>query len=275
MRGDRDARRLTQDQDSRRRYYDHVHYSADETRQRAERKLSVADPWYRLIIDLLERNDFPLGGRRVLEVGCGLGGFSLHLARQEAGVTALDFSHSAVSSAAALAVSAPNGGIHPRFLTADARRLPFRDATFDLVVCAETLEHTFALRECMREFARVCAPGGGVAVTVPNSLVSLPLDSVVSAVGVGQPQSPVNYFTVRRAAAAAGFRVVDGFGTNFCRLMFSEDVLPPVVRRVTERIGASVEPRMHRGHPLWVLAAGTVGLLLEKADGRPPRRPAE
>jgi SAM-dependent methyltransferase len=52
----------------------------------------------------------------------------------------------------------------------DAYRLPFADATFDVVVAAEILEHLPADTTAMAELARVLKPGGRLAVTVPRWL---------------------------------------------------------------------------------------------------------
>lgn len=248
----------------RRRYYDEVHYSAEEVAARAERKLSVSDPWYRLINDFLARQDYDVAGRRVLEVGCGLGGFCLHLTGAGARVIGVDFSTSAALAAHGLALEQGSGPPPPTYAVADARRLPFADRSFDLVVCAETLEHTFDLEGSVREIARVCAPGGLVALTVPNSLLGLPVDLAVTALGIGQPQVPVNFFRLRRAATLAGLNLLDAYGTNFARNMYSEDVLPPIYRKVTERVGAVVEKGLSRRNPMWIAAAGTVGVLLTR-----------
>lgn len=50
---------------------------------------------------------------------------------------------------------------------ADITRLPFADATFDLVVCYHVLEHIPDDRRAIAELARVLAPGGVALVQVP------------------------------------------------------------------------------------------------------------
>ena len=53
-------------------------------------------------------------------------------------------------------------------LVADGQRLPFADATFDYVICAETLEHDTAPWLTANEIYRVTKTGGLVIVTVPG-----------------------------------------------------------------------------------------------------------
>ena len=50
-----------------------------------------------------------------------------------------------------------------RFVTFDGERLPFGDASFDLVYCKQVLEHVEHPRELLAEVARVLAPGGHLA----------------------------------------------------------------------------------------------------------------
>ena len=47
--------------------------------------------------------------------------------------------------------------------------LPFGDSEFDLVLCAETIEHVRDLQLLLSELRRVLRPGGTLAVTTPAS----------------------------------------------------------------------------------------------------------
>jgi SAM-dependent methyltransferase len=51
----------------------------------------------------------------------------------------------------------------------DAFHLPFRDQSFDAVICSEVMEHVHDYRAAARELARVTRPGGRVAVTIPTA----------------------------------------------------------------------------------------------------------
>lgn len=50
-----------------------------------------------------------------------------------------------------------------RFVTFDGRKLPFDDASFELVYCKQVLEHVERPHELLREVARVLEPGGWLA----------------------------------------------------------------------------------------------------------------
>jgi SAM-dependent methyltransferase len=49
------------------------------------------------------------------------------------------------------------------FVTFDGQRLPFEDASFDLVYCKQVLEHVESPHELLREVARVLKPQGSFA----------------------------------------------------------------------------------------------------------------
>ena len=53
-------------------------------------------------------------------------------------------------------------------MRADARRLPFDDGEFDVVIAAEVLEHIHEDSAAIAELRRVLRPGGLIAVTVPR-----------------------------------------------------------------------------------------------------------
>lgn len=48
--------------------------------------------------------------------------------------------------------------------------LPFADASFDVVLCREVIEHVESVPHTLREFARVLTPGGRLVLTFPNRL---------------------------------------------------------------------------------------------------------
>jgi ubiquinone/menaquinone biosynthesis C-methylase UbiE len=260
----RHASRVMSRADESRGYYDHVHYSSERVPESIPGKLALSDPWYQLILEFLARNQIEVRGRRVLEVGCGLGGLCLTLAADGAVVTGVDISSSAIRSASRLVPKREPEGPGVRYALGDAKRLPFADKSFDVVVCAETLEHTFAVEASLRELWRVCADSGYVAITVPNSTVALPMGLLVHALHLDQPQVLLSYFRLRRLVRQVGFRPVDEFGTNFFRDMILNDVLPEAGRRLARRVSELAGKRMRRSSFLWTVTAGTLGFLLQK-----------
>jgi SAM-dependent methyltransferase len=72
----------------------------------------------------------PVVGRDVLEIGCGAARWSLALARAGARVTGLDFSESQLAHARSV-----TRGSTVRLVRGDAERVPFRNASFDIVFC--------------------------------------------------------------------------------------------------------------------------------------------
>lgn len=103
--------------------------------------------------------------KRVLDIACGAGYGAECLARTAASVTAIDLAPDA-AAAARQSYGAPS----INFLAADARRLPFPDASFDLIVAFEVIEHLDNPEELLTEARRLLAPGGQFVVSTPNRL---------------------------------------------------------------------------------------------------------
>lgn len=106
-----------------------------------------------------------LRGKRVLEIGCGMGLHTETLARAGADVTAIDLTPTAVEATTKrLALK----GLAARVLQVDAERLPFDDASFDFVWSWGVIHHSANTGRIVREIARVLRPGGECRVMVYN-----------------------------------------------------------------------------------------------------------
>jgi len=92
---------------------------------------------------------------RVLDVGCGAGFLSNHLAREGFEVTGLDASQASIDVA-----TRHDGTGKARYLLGDAMSLPFADASFDVVCAMDFLEHVEEPASVVAEIARVLRPGG-------------------------------------------------------------------------------------------------------------------
>lgn len=100
----------------------------------------------------------PLAGRRVLEIGPGLGHDTLRLAQRGAEVWAIDLSQRSLEIVAARCAAAGVGDrVH--LVRMNGERLGFPDASFDLTYVQNTLVHADWPR-VVHECARVLRPGG-------------------------------------------------------------------------------------------------------------------
>ena len=167
----------------------------------------------------------PLAGQRVLEVGCGVGDFAVHLAKAGAAVTAMDF------SPAAIEMARKRGEAHAvkvDFQTADAQALPFADASFDVLLSCECLEHLPDPQKALHEMARVLRPGGKLVLTTENYSNAMLLAWVVAwwrgePFNSGTHVQPIEQFflfwRVRRMMRRAGMPVKQMIGAHHVFLL--------------------------------------------------------
>jgi SAM-dependent methyltransferase len=128
---------------------------------------------------------------RALDVGCGDGRLTAEL--DAAGLTAADVSAVALERAAARVPAAVLAELEP-----DAP-LPFEDNAFDLVLCAETVEHVRDVQLFLSELRRVLRPGGELALTTP------------AARPLGRPEDPLSPH-LRRFTRRSLRRVLEELG---------------------------------------------------------------
>ena len=81
--------------------------------------------------------------------------------------------------------------------------LPFADGSFDLVLCAETLEHVRDVQLLLSEVRRVLRPGGTLALTTPaHGRLTALRAALVGFEKVFDPLSPhLRFFTARSLRA--------------------------------------------------------------------------
>jgi len=100
----------------------------------------------------------------VLDLCCGTGDLAFALQRRgQALVLGADFSHTMLVRAREKAL-ATDGAAPMPFLEADALRLPFADASFDLVTSAFGFRNLANYEEGLREIFRVLKPGATLGI---------------------------------------------------------------------------------------------------------------
>src|SRR5712692_4555540 len=109
----------------------------------------------------LMRRYVDLDGRRILDIGCGVGAFVRRLREFSPYVYGTDIDAERVAEGGA---KVPNLGL------AVGEHLPFADGTFDVILLHEVLEHVTDDLATLREARRVLAPGGEVVIFCPNRL---------------------------------------------------------------------------------------------------------
>jgi SAM-dependent methyltransferase len=110
------------------------------------------------ILDLVRKR---IGRGRLLEAGCGLGRYALHIESAGGDVIGIDFVHEPLRRIRAHRASA-------RLAVADLSHLPFAPQSFDTILCLGLLEHFESGSDApLAELAAVLRPGGWLIVTVP------------------------------------------------------------------------------------------------------------
>ena len=156
--------------------------------------------WQTVDMDLLDVRE----GLSVLDVGCGEGYLLRKAARRASLALGVDVAESRLR--------ATRGG-PIELAVADAQRLPFADASFDRIICTETLEHVADAQLALREVARVLRPGGRLAVSVPHFLCEAILYRLIR----GYMEFPGGHRrvftpqTLNRALAQAGLQPYAGY----------------------------------------------------------------
>ena len=103
-------------------------------------------------------------GKRVLDLACGEGYGSALLARHADSVTGVDVAQQAIDHAKRAYGKLRNA----QFAVGSAVSIPAEDASFDVAVSFETLEHIHEQEQFLAELQRVLKPDGVLIISCPN-----------------------------------------------------------------------------------------------------------
>ncbi len=160
-------------------------------------------------------------GGRALDIGCSIGIIGEHMAEhwRDWQVFGVDIDEEALRIA-----RSRDGMVH--FCVGDGIRLPFPDAAFDLVICAQVYEHVADWRSLLSEIHRVLRPNGVCFFSGPNRLSVVEEHYALPLLGwIPRPlahrvirwsgkapyyyECPVSWWTLKKALREHGFEVED------------------------------------------------------------------
>lgn len=100
----------------------------------------------------------------ILELGCATGSWSRRIAGKGLNVVGVDISTELLK----LAIAPKESNV--TYVASDGETLPFRNGTFDAVVCVDLLHHFTSYEALFKEAARVVRDGGWILISDLNGL---------------------------------------------------------------------------------------------------------
>ena len=151
-----------------------------------DEKAKSYDAWYKtpfgVYADGLEKNLVfkllgPVKGKRLLDVGCGTGHFSITFSKEGARVVAMD---SSIEMLRGAKEKIHREGLDIDLMLASAENLPFKKQTFDLVTSITSLCFVANPFKAANEMKRSVKGGGKILLAVLNSWSLYALEKRVS-----------------------------------------------------------------------------------------------
>lgn len=142
--------------------------------------------------------------RRALDVGAGTGALLAALARERPGLAT-----AAIDLAPGMCAVARGAAPRAAIAAADAEALPFRPASFDLVLSTSTFQWLSRLEPAMAEVRRVLAPGGAFCLALFGAQTLVELREAWGA-AAGDARRTHRFFTRDEVAAALAATGLEG-----------------------------------------------------------------
>lgn len=119
------------------------------------------------IENIISKIDFTKG-KLVLDVGCGIGTFTVEAAKKGATAIGLDYSERSMSFAKNLILEKCVSK-QASLIRGDAEKLQFNENLFDVVLAADVIEHVYHPKKFLAEVKRVLKPSGILAIQTDNT----------------------------------------------------------------------------------------------------------
>jgi SAM-dependent methyltransferase len=190
------------------------------TGERTIPDLDIENYWFRRHEVVYQRLAPRCAGRDVLEAGCGEGYGADLIAKVARRVVAVDYDEFAVAHVLSR---------YPRVeaLQANLAELPLPDASVDVVVNFQVIEHLWDQPQFLAECARVLRPSGLLMVSTPNRVTFSP----------GR-DTPINPFHTRELNAAELTELL--LDAGFCQVSVSGLFHGPRLLAMDARHGGSI-----------------------------------
>lgn len=142
---------------------------------------SVADTWEKVFDEAVQRSGKPIGEIEILDYGCGDGKYFPYFTSRgfdPAHLHGVEVSKLRIDRCKAI-------GWEKARLLGKGEKLPYPDASFDVVNFMEVIEHVpqEAIGEILKEIRRVTKPGGFLMISTPNYPIKRFYDFVDAFVG--------------------------------------------------------------------------------------------
>jgi SAM-dependent methyltransferase len=136
-----------------------LYRTAAQTRAEFSKDAERAVAYYAELVKFVSLAAPPSPGSDLLDVGCGSGWSSFSFARAGYQTTGIDLNPQSFE---------PSHAQNLTFREGSALALPFENATFDVVVTYQCLEHIPKPEAALNEMVRVCRPAGTICIVGPN-----------------------------------------------------------------------------------------------------------
>ena len=193
-------------------------------------------------------------GKKILEVGCGVGTFTEKWEMAGMNLTAIDISLDFVKKASL------RTNHRTQWAVADAMKTPFLPEVFDAIVGSSILHH-LNVEWALQEFWRILRPGGSVALAEPNMLnpqvfVMKNVPVIKRWMGEDPDETAFVRWLLARTLRKVGFEVVSIFPYDYLHPSTPSPLIPLV-----EGMG-----RLFEGIPLLREFAGSLVIVARKPD---------